>query len=66
MAVLTALAGAGVSYVAWKSVTPTAKWVLATAVISTLVDDVLFEQSDFGPSHLFLSAAIAAAVVGVT
>jgi hypothetical protein len=65
MALLSLAVAGGVTYLAWKTVTPTAKWALLTVVVATLVDDVLFEESEFGPSHLLLSALVAGAAMGV-
>lgn len=57
---------AGVSFVGWKTSTPSTKLVAATLLVATVYDDVLFEDNDFGPGDLLLSAAIAFGVMGVS
>lgn len=65
MALLMLAVAGGVTFLAWKTVTMTTKWVLLTLLISFVVDDVLFEQADFGLFELGASALIAGMALGV-
>ena len=65
MALLSLAVAGGVTFLAWKTLAPTTKWVLLTLVMATIYDDVLFDDSDFGPGDLMLSSVGAMAVLGV-
>jgi len=66
MALLSLAVTGGVSFLAWKSVTPTTKWAILTLVVATVVNDVVFDERDFGPGELLVAATVAGATMGVS
>lgn len=62
---LKAAVAGGITYAAWKTVTPITKVVLTTALVAMLWDSVVLPDSEFGWTDLAFSAALATGILAV-
>jgi len=64
MVLLRAAVAGGVTFMAWKSVTPTTKWVMLTFLVSLVYNDVIFSDDEFGLPDLAIAAIVSGGVMG--